>query len=163
MHIPTPVQCLPTAKADSLHAALSAWLVVSAKGFGCMWERLGFAVELPQQCKWRTVVLIGDALRANDAAWKIEMKLLAKQRSLGGALSLAPLGIRLKCAVHQLALIRRPIVLCIDQYWTSLVQLGHLYEAYSFRRGISAAIMSLLQKEGKFQRTLALLSISISV
>ena len=146
LYIPTPIQSLNSAKAPSLHANFSDWLLVTATGLGAKWLKLG-CQEF--QSKWKTVVLIGDALKANDAAWKGEKFSLAKQHKTNHC---RVLGLRVKCAVHQLALVRKPTVLSIEKYWSTLVRLGHLYETHSFRRSLGSAIMSVLQREGAFQR-----------
>ena len=158
LHIPTPVHCLPTAKADSLHAAFTSWMLVCASGMGKHWLRLQCPETLLDRARWRSFVLVGDALKANDAAWKAEMCVLSEQRrkqgqNLDSAIHRL-LGLRMRCGVHQAALIRKPVALSIQSYWTTLVRLGHLYEQYSFRRAISGALVSLLNKEGVFRRTL---------
>ena len=151
-HLPTPVACLESSKGGMLHAAFTSWLVTSLSGLGSHWERLGLhAHDLGS--KWRTCILVGDALKANDSAWRLECKLLTQARQDPNSPSHRSLGIRIKCSVHQLALIRKPAVLSIDHYWTTLVRLGHLFETYSFRRALGAAVVSLMQREGQFIRT----------
>lgn len=152
LHIPTPVQCLESGKASSIHAAFTSWLICSAAGIGCQWQRLGCTNDLGSQAAWRTCIMIGDALKANDAAWKQETQILASARADPKSNSQRLLGMRFRCAVHQVALTRKPAVLAIESFWTTLVRLGHLYEGHSFRRALSAAIMSLVQKEGEFIR-----------
>ncbi len=158
LHIPTPVHCLATAKADSLHAAFTSWMLVSSSGLGTHWLRLQCPETLFDRVRWRSFVLIGDALKANDAAWKSEMRILSEQRRKQGqnfdSAIHRVLGLRMRCGVHQAALIRKPVALSIENYWTTLVRLGHLYEQYSFRRAISGALVSLMNKEGVFRRTL---------
>lgn len=158
LHVPTPVLCLPTSKADSLHAAFTSWMLVCASGLGAYWLRLQCPETLLDRARWRSFVMVGDALKANDAFWKSEMRILSERRREQGqnfdSAVHRTLGLRMRCGVHQAALIRKPVALSIENYWSTLVRLGHLYEQYSFRRAISGALVSLVNKEGVFRRTL---------
>lgn len=159
LHIPTSVQYLPTAKAQSLHSAFTAWMLVSASGLGQQWQRLKCPKTLLDKVKWQSIILVGDALKANDAAWRSEMLILCNERRKQRCDPNNPihrvLGLRVRCGVHQAALIRRPVALSIEQFWTTLVRLGHLYEQFSFRRAISSALVSLVRKDGVFVSVLA--------
>ena len=150
LHVPTPVQCLNSSVASAIHSSFTAWMLVSATGPGSQWQRLGCDSSLLATAKWKTCVMIGDALKANAAAWKAESKLLQSHQGDDDA---QVLGLRVKCCVHQFGLVRRPAVLSVERYWTTLVRLGHLYEGHSFRRSVASAIMTLLQKDGVFVRT----------
>lgn len=154
IHLPTPAACLESSRGDALHAAFTSWLVTSLSGPGVHWQRLGCPQDILARSKWSTCILVGDALKANDTAWRHECRILAQDRQDPNSSSHKLLGIRMKCTVHQLALVRKPAVLSIDKYWTTLVRLGHLYETYSFRRALGAALISLLQREGQFIRAL---------
>ena len=145
---------LQSAKAPSLHAAFTNWLVSTAQGLGSQWIGLGAPPDLTSKCKWKTTILVGDALKANIAAWKVELSLLAKQRQDQSSQSQRVLGLRIKCMNHQVALIRKPIALGREHVWTSLVRLGHLFETHSFRRASSHALMSYVQADGHFIRHL---------
>ena len=150
LHIPTPIRILQTSKADSIHRAFTSWLLVTSSGLGAIWERLQCPRDLCNGSAFQTLVFMGDALKANEAAWKTER---AKRAQVGGR-SLG--GLRLKCCNHQLSLIRKPAVLSIPNFWTTIVRLGHLMETQSFRRSFAAALVALLQQEGQFVRSLVL-------
>ena len=146
LHVPSPIRCLKSGKSSAIHKAFTSWLLVSASGLGEIWQRLGCDERLLNASRLRTMVFMGDALRANEAAWKAER---AARLKAGDVRSL---GIRLKCSNHQLCLVRKPTVLSIPNFWTTIVRLGHLMETQSFRRSFAAGLVALLQQEGQFVR-----------
>ena len=158
--LPTPLQVLNSTKADTLHASFRSWLLVTADGCGGRWQGLGIPAEALDPIPWRTMVMIGDSLKANDSCWKTERAFLqaswrdskAKLASSGHAI-----GFRVRCANHQIGLVRKPAVLAVPKYWSTLVRLGHLFETMSFRRSVAAGIVGLIQSKA-FQRSLAILS-----
>ena len=155
LHIPTPLQVLPSGKAGSIHAAFRAWLVVTGSGVGAKLLSLGCRQIAASQAHFRTLVLMGHSLRANDAAWQQETAVMRQERESadGGAVAHRTAGLRLRCSNHQLCLVRRPLVLSIPNYWTTLVRLGHLFETHSFKRAFAGAMISFLQKDGNFLRS----------
>ena len=148
LHVPTPMCCLSSGKALAIHRAFTSWLVLTASGPGMIWKRLGCPDSFLSNTKWRTTLLMGDALRANDKAWRCDT---AARLRVGDPESL---GMRLRCSNHQLCLVRKPTVLSVERMWSTIVRLGHLYETQSFRRTLAAAFVKLLQKEGAFVRNL---------
>eukprot|EP00435_Cladocopium_sp_Y103_P032496 s25_g8.t1 len=126
MYIPTPLQVLNTSTASSIHASFVSWLLVSSSGVGFRWLSLGVQNNALQAVEWKSCIMVGDALKANACAWKAETKLLLSDSALPKTL-----GLRVKCSLHQLGLIRKPAVLSASSYWTTLVRLGHLYETHS--------------------------------
>lgn len=149
IHIPTPVRCLNSGKAESIHFAFGFWMLASAQGIGLIWRLLGCTGRLLDNMKWTTVLLMGDALKANDAAWKTE-----RAKGIQNS-DFKSLGIRLKCNNHQLSLVRRPAVLSVERFWSTVVRLGNLLESQGFRKGLASALVSLLHKPGSFVRGLA--------
>ncbi|CAE7402212.1 unnamed protein product [Symbiodinium sp. CCMP2592] len=154
MHMPTPLQILPSGKAKSIHEAFKAWLLITGTGVGGRLLSLQCPANLASQSPWQTLVLMGDALKANNTAWNMEKNsLLQRRRETDSAdVPHRTLGLRLKCLNHQCALIRRPLVLSIERYWATLVRLGHLFELNSFRRSFAGALISLVQQPGNFVR-----------
>ena len=152
-NIPTPMVVLAGAKTADIHAAMTTMSVVCANGVGKMLKLFGFEPDSvkPPPAAFMTEVMVGDSLKANKAAWKIENSLLALRRAKSGERILA---LQVKYQVHQLNLIRKPMVLSIPAFWTSLVRLSHLFEQYSFRQSFSASLLQLLQSPGCFQRCL---------
>lgn len=147
LHIPTPMRCLTSGKAEAIHAAFSSWLVLTASGLGTIWKHLDCPDKMPWRAKWKTTLLMGDALRANDKAWRCECRARAKTNDPFSC------GLRFRCSNHQLCLVRKPTVLSVERMWSTVVRLGHLYETQSFRRSLAAAFVKLLQKDGQFTRS----------
>lgn len=154
--IPCPLSVLKTANTDHIHAAYRSTLVACASGLGERWKAFSLKPEVSRavaNAKWAAQVMCGDALEANSSAFRCERTLLAhnRQRSVKVCNTVA---IRFKCCNHQLGLVRKPVVLGIERYWSTLVRLAHLMECAGFRRRFTAALVSLLQKPGIFQRHL---------
>ena len=156
VHLPTPLEVLPSGTAPHIYEAFRAWLVVSAGGVGTRLLSLGCPAGVTSAAVWKTEVLMGDALKANDTAWKFEKAALLQRRA-EAAHDLSneahrTLGLRLKCLNHQCCLVRKPLVLSEEGYWATLVRLGNLFELNSFRRSFAGALISLLQRPRNFMR-----------
>ena len=154
LHIPTPLQVLAPCTAASIHAAFRAWLVVTGSGLGSKLINLSCSADATKEANWRTLVLMGDTLKANDAAWLEEAAVLKEARA-AGHVTQRTAGFRLRCGNHQLALVRKTAVLSISQFWPTLVRLGHLFETHAFNSSFAGAMIALLEEEGRFQRCLA--------
>ena len=150
VNVPTPMLVLEAAKTGHIHAAMTAFSVVCARGVGELMQNCGLGPSAVgvHSVPFRTEILTGDALRANSAAWKTELYELAKRNAKG---SNPTLGMYCKCQVHQLNLIRKPMVLSVAGYWTSLIRLAHLFEQSSFRHAFAAALVQFLQTPNVFQ------------
>ncbi|CAK9049182.1 unnamed protein product [Durusdinium trenchii] len=134
--IPCPLSVLKTANTDHIHAAYRSTLVACASGLGERWKAFSLKPEVSRavaNAKWAAQVMCGDALEANSSAFRCERTLLAhnRQRSVKVCNTVA---IRFKCCNHQLGLVRKPVVLGIERYWSTLVRLAHLMECAGFRR-----------------------------
>ena len=151
--LPTPLLVLEAPRTGNIHAAMTAFSTVCGVGVGSMLQDLGVSRPQLSPAVFQSEVMIGDALKANDSAWKLEESLLATRRA-GGEPRI--LGLRMKCLVHQLNLIRKPAVLSLPAYWTTLVRLGHLFESFSFRKALASALLQHLQSPGVFQSASAL-------
>ena len=150
LHVLTPLQVLGSGRAEAIHQGFTAWLLSSSSGLGCVWRRLGIPEDLlSRHCQWKTTLMMGDALKANDAAWRCER---AKRVAADDPRSL---GVRFRCCNHQLCLVRRPMVLSLENYWTTVVRLAHLFETHSFRRSLASALIAVLQRDGGFVRVQA--------
>ena len=88
--LPSPLQVLPGGKAEHIHAAFKAWLAVSSSGIGPKLLSLQCPADLNGVPKHQTLVLMGDALKANDSAWKLEReRLVAKRAGMDNAADVA--------------------------------------------------------------------------
>eukprot|EP00438_Fugacium_kawagutii_P004340 Skav207877 [mRNA] locus=scaffold664:397187:404489:+ [translate_table: standard] len=148
--IPCPATIVNTPDAVNLQAAYTSYLIASSHGIGQKWQSLGLpqsATSL-EDAKWAIQIMCGDALEANSKAFHMERCCLANNNRDGAANNIA--AIRIKCCNHQLGLIRKPCVLGIERFWSTLVRLAHLYESASFRRRLAAGIVTLLGTTGIF-------------
>ena len=162
--IPTPYMCLPSQKTEDLHIAYSSGLLLSSWGLGksfqAVEERLSdqMAKSLQQQINdvpdaWKCQVMVGDALPTNDAVFRMERAVAVHERARSA--KKRQLALRMKCQLHQLCLVRKPAVLSIDNFWSTLVRLAHLFEQYSFKRQFALALIQVFKHPGKFRRVLA--------
>ena len=130
--VPTPFICLENADAKGIYEAFISCALLTSKGIGKMWTRLGLQYSI--NSRFKTFVFIGDALRANDAAFKEELQALLQSSDN------SHLAVRLRCLVHQLALIRKPVVLYVPKLWSTIVRLAHLFESLSFRKAFARSL-----------------------
>ena len=160
--VPTPFLTLPSQRTEDLHSAYCSGLLLSSRGVGCSLKHLQEATQHQRSLDsiitssmdaWKCHVMIGDALPTNTAVFRLETALAStrKQRR--------QLSLRMRCQLHQLCLVRRPIVLAVDKFWTTLVRLGHLYEQHSFKKQFALALVQVLKAPGNFQRSSVLKNI----
>lgn len=135
--VPTPLTCLDKANTSGIHRAFSSSALITSSGLGQLFQRFGLAKNLVE-CPYKSFVFMGDSLRANDAAFTEEVKGIISE---GNPKHLA---LRLRCAVHQLALARKPAVLFIPRLWGTVVRLSHLYEQLSFRKAFAKALATVI-------------------
>lgn len=153
LNIPTPMVVLQSAKTGDIHSAMTSMSLICGNQVGSTLQAFGLEPTSvkPLSDAFLTEVMVGDSLKANRAAWRIERSHLASRRESGES---RVLGLEVRCLVHQLNLVRKPMVLSISGFWTNLVRLAHLFEQYSFRQSFSASLLHLLQSPEAFQRDL---------
>ena len=154
--IPSPLMVLAGAKAGDVHGGMTSFAVQCAHGIGRTLERLGLTADsfaVPTG-SIRTQIFVGDALKANDAAWAVERHAMLKRKAEAedNQEPLHVLALRIKCLVHQTNLVRKPCVLSVKGYWSCLVRLANMFEQASFRKSFAGAMVQLLQEDGNFQR-----------
>ena len=156
--LPTPFLSLPSQKTEDVYGAYSAHLIVSNGSIGHRIQALENAVpnigaklqDLLDQVGWKLHVFVGDAAKTNSAIFKIQKR---HQLAVGAKRKLS---IQIKCLLHQICLVRRPSILAIDAYWSTVVRLAHLFENWSFKRQFGISLLHILRQPGRFQRVLAL-------
>ena len=151
LNVLTPMVLLASPKMGDIHAATTAFSLVCGSQIGALMRACGLTAEMMPLAPsgLRTEIFVGDALKANAASWRIERAILAKHNAEHNE---KIYGIQVKCQVHQLNLIRKPMALSINQYWASLVRLSHLFEQHSFRQAFGSALADFLQRPKGFQR-----------
>lgn len=144
--VPTPLYCLPSQKTHDLYAAYSAYMLLSSAGVGHCLRALQCPERICETVRWKVHVVVGDALPTNDAMFKLERRILVDRKED------RRLAFRQKCILHALCLVRRPAVLSVEGFWTTLVRLAHLFEQQSFKKKFSMAMVQVLSKPGSFVR-----------
>ena len=158
--VPTPFMALQSQKTEDLHTAYTSQLLLSSMGLGQAFKAVETALQHPADrsveqllqaasSTWKCQVMVGDALPTNDAVFKYERDLLA---AAGTAQQSRRLCLRMKCQLHQLCLVRKPAVLSVEKFWSTLVRLAHLFEQNSFKRQFALALAQVLKAPGAFQR-----------
>ena len=143
--IPTPLVVLETPSADTISSACAASVLVSSQGVGQWFQQLGIDAALFQRLDqtFKTFAFVGDSLKANSAACALERTRILEKREVDSSFR-KTLYLQLKRSIHQVGLIRKPVVLAIPQLWTTLVRLSHLFEVLSFRKNLAAALTSII-------------------
>ena len=134
----TPLLLLETADAKAIHQNCMAYSLVTSHGVGWALQALGVPKQLLSNSSWRTFVFIGDALKANDAAFRQECE---EKANAGDKHHLL---LKIRCSIHQLSLLRRPCVLMVPRLWSTIVRLSHLYETLSFRKLFARSMATII-------------------
>ncbi len=151
-----PMLPLSETNALSLHAAMMSWSLITANGPGVKLcnpncPALLSVADSLRQIQFKAVVWTVDSLKANVAAFKLERELLSqKQTKLEAGPRIEDVDLTLellmKCGVHQVSLVRRPLILGVPNIWSNLVRLGHLLESRGWRTSFYGALRWVLRK-----------------
>jgi hypothetical protein len=121
-----------------------SWLLSSAHdGLGQHLISLGLDSSLLRLVRLTLTVFIGDALKSNDSLFH-EVRcqtVLANLREVAKHAAL-----RIKCLLHQLCLIRRPLAICFDGFWSTQVRLGHLFESCNFKLTFKDSLVAVIEE-----------------
>lgn len=143
LRIPTPLTVLENPDARGIYQSFIDTAIITSRGLGGFFRRLGLARDLIPESSWRTFVFIGDALKANEAAYREECSKMANRRGKDGR----HLALRIRCAIHQCCLIRKPVVLMQPGLWTTVTRLSHLFESMSFRKSFAKTLAKLVASD----------------
>ncbi|CAE7787156.1 HERC1 [Symbiodinium sp. CCMP2456] len=148
-----PMVCLANATAATLHAHSTAWFFCCARGLGMCLQALGL-VDARVSARFRCGIWVTDSLRANSKLFCYERAALQEQHEDGtageaGARSETRLGMHITCGIHKLSLIRRPLVLMVPCYWSTLVRLAHLFEGRAFKQKFREALACVVMDSFK--------------
>lgn len=147
LRVPTPLICLENANTKGIYQAFISSALITARGVGSLFQRFGFSGDHTGKATWKTFIFIGDALKANESAFNEERKVLKKLQHQNH------LALKIKCAIHQVCLIRKPVVLLIPAFWTTLVRLSHLFECLSFRKAFATSMASVVSSSFIYLQT----------
>ena len=140
--IPTPLMILDNPDTNGIYKSFISCAFVTSQGVGKMLCNFGVPNDLVPETAWQTFIFVGDALRANNSAYKQECKAMAKNNA--NNIRRKHLAIKFKCCIHQTCLIRKPIVLMLPRVWSTIVRLSHLFEGMSFRKSFARTLTALI-------------------
>ena len=146
----TPMCPLDRANASGIATEFVAWVMFWLGAVGQHWRRFNERLELPSSVPIQCLVISWDSLKTNTAVMK-GLRQCVYARSLvdsskHGAEQVFPL-LSNRCAIHQLALIRKHSLFFFGGFWSTIVRLGHLYEIRSFRRHVKKAILQVVLRD----------------
>jgi hypothetical protein len=153
VHQPTIILDNPTAVA--MFCGFMSWLVFSAHGVGQRLLNLGLLAETFSQVRLSVVLVMGDALKANDTMFNMLRAWVAYSRRIQQRArddSVLHAALQLRCLIHQLNLTRRPLALCFNNYWSTMVRLGHLYESSAFKAHFRDSMIAVISGSFVFRR-----------
>jgi hypothetical protein len=133
-HIPIcqPAVFLDGSKATDMLLGYCSWLMISCVGVGEQWSRLGLPADLFHRAKIVVSFFVGDSLKANDTLFNV-LRQCQHSKNKNATHGPKHSSIQIRCLVHKLNLVRRPLALCFDQFWSTQVRLGHLFESSTFK------------------------------
>ena len=141
--VPTPQVSLQRASAACLTTEYTSRLLLFLGRVSQRFRISGITADL-ERVPIQALVLSFDSLVTNMAMLK---RMRAAQHEKRVELQvkgvIAPI-LAICCGIHQLALTRKSLVLRFGGVWTSIVRLGHLFEAHSFRRQFQAALLQVV-------------------
>lgn len=156
----TPFACLSKTDRAGLGAEFRSRLISFLGIVPDRFQTLGLPAEMLQDIPVQALCVCFDSLVTNLAVLKQFRNAICKKHAQiqqqklkhateegeasGGHLhNMYPL-VYFCCAVHQLALARKPLLLGIPQFWSSITRLTHLFEVHSFRVHLRAAIVAVI-------------------
>jgi hypothetical protein len=132
-------------RAPDLLCAFLSWILVSFKGAGRRWFDLKLPDNLFNRVKMSVWFFVADSLKANDTVFGYIRQLLThlRRKAAGGPKFTA---LQVRCLIHQVNLTRRPLALCFDGFWSTLVRLGHLFESSSFKESFKDSLAAVVSE-----------------
>ena len=142
--VPVPVMLLHGTTGDALYDRFVSWQVFSSSGSGCAYETFGLTMEAIRRCVLMCVTLCLDALRANIVLLKaIRVAIVSHNKTKAQDMPLIFM-FSVRCTIHQYNLIRKDICLGLENYWSNMVRLAHLFESHSFRERFKQALIRVI-------------------
>ena len=150
----TPLVPLPRANARGLASEFCSWIFA---WLGCIGERFlrfgaeTFAGSSPGKIPIQCLAVSFDSVKTNLAVLKgLRNAAFLKHRS-SDTTEIFPL-LSTRCGLHQVALSRKQILFYFSHHWSSIVRLGHLFEANSFRLQFGKAMLQVINANFVFVR-----------
>ena len=110
IRLPCPSNVLREAKTADLHSSYCSTSFASCNGIwvGEFFKRLGIPSNLLQSVKWRSAIMVGDSLKANDSLFHVERTQLTLSRALRVQHMDKMCALQIRCMLHQACLILVP-------------------------------------------------------
>ena len=126
-----PMLILADASAKQMYRAFTSWLFITPESTGCRLVQWGLPPSIVDEVPLKALLLVTDALTANKTMFN---EFCRNAQNIASIEKKTPtLSLHFFCGIHQICLVRRPVVLALPGYWSSLVRLGHLVRLQSFR------------------------------
>ena len=141
LHQPTLV--LHRAVASHMLHQFKTWCLHLAGQVGPRMLAWGIPGDLFKHVRRQTFIFVADALKANDTLFR-QLSKIMHCRAPEVREPPDDVALQMHCNIHQVSLTRRTLALGFDGYWSSLVRLGHLFEAHSFRQRFATSLAKVV-------------------
>ena len=135
-----PMISLVDASAKQMYRSFTSWLFITPESTGYRLVQWGLASSILDEVPMKVLLLVTDALTANKTMFNEFCRDAQNEASTKNK----TLSLHLFCSIHQICLVRRPIVLGLSGYWSSLVRLGHLVRLPSFRSRFQKSMIHVI-------------------
>ena len=147
-NVHTPLVCLSRSDKSTLTSAFMSRLLIFLGKTAQRYHHFGMPTDLTKNVGLQGTVLVFDSLKTNvammkDFRYKIHEHHKQQQQNSDRTGPLCPL-LGIFCLLHQLSLVRQPILLSMQGYWSSVVRLGHLFENQNFRSQFRTAMINVI-------------------
>lgn len=154
----TPFACLGKADQQNLGSELRSRVFLFLGELSPRFRILDCAADVGSSAAKvpiQALAMCFDSLPTNLAVLKHFRSAVRKKHLQEGHRQIFPV-FAVCCVIHKLALIRKPLLLGFAGFWSTLVRLGHLFEAHSFRAQMRTAIIQVVCQSFKYVPTASL-------
>lgn len=145
----TPLVVLPKTNTYAIVHEIISWFAFFLGTVGARFQVFGLASSCLEGVPIQGTVICWDSLSTNMAILKRLRFLTHMKHQTEGYATVFPLYSSV-CALHQLALARRPCVYHFQSFWSSITRLAHLFEVSSFRQQFRSSLIRLIVENFEF-------------
>lgn len=143
--IHTPMVCLPKADTGTLATEFATRLF---SFLGCTPSRfrgLGIPQNVLKSVQLQTICVCYDSLNKTNLAMFKQIRTAVHRRRTreGHEVGIRPF-LGMQCQIHQLSLMRKPLLTGFPSFWSSVVRLAHLFEVHSFRAQFRSTLLLIV-------------------
>ena len=145
-----PILVLQRAVASQMLHQFRSWCLHLAGQVGPRMLAWGIPGDIFKHVRRQTFIFVADALKANNTLFRQLSKIMhyraveRERQELQVRMPPDDVALQMHCNIHQVSLTRRALVLGFEGYWSSLVRLGHLFEAHSFRQRFATSLAKVV-------------------